>query len=215
MGGDRGPRGSASRAASRRLRAALTLGAMPITTGIVGVLGVVTVVTLRQVASRAAVRQAAMARRTRRCSGETVALERARYASHTAGPRPPLRGRGGSLTGSPGRGYPGARRRMEGMPGSHASIGSSSGGSDGRARVGSAVNPPPLRGDASQRCDEAHADGSPSGGPAATCPACRQTRDTALVVIGRVQGWREEQGCGLSWCQYCRNKQYLRQNQST
>src|SRR5215831_807202 len=36
----------------RRLRAALTLGAMPITTGIVGVLGVVTVVTLRQVASQ-------------------------------------------------------------------------------------------------------------------------------------------------------------------
>jgi len=36
----------------RRLRAALTLGAMPMTTGIVGVLGVVTVVTLRQVASQ-------------------------------------------------------------------------------------------------------------------------------------------------------------------
>jgi len=36
----------------RRLRAALTLGAMPIATGIVGVLGVVTVVTLRQVASQ-------------------------------------------------------------------------------------------------------------------------------------------------------------------
>src|SRR5215471_2506039 len=55
------------------------------------------------------------------------------------------------MTGSPGGGYPGGSASHGGHAGSHASIGSSSGGSDGRARVGSAGAPPPLRGDASQR----------------------------------------------------------------
>jgi hypothetical protein len=57
------------------------------------------------------------------------------------------------MTGSPGGGYAGGSASHGGHAGSHARIGWSSGGSDGRARVGSAGDPPPLRGDASQRCD--------------------------------------------------------------
>jgi len=41
----------------------------------------------------------------------------------------------------------------------------------------------------------------------ATSPACRQTRYTALVVIGRVRGWPgKSHGCGLSCRPYRRNK---------
>ena len=41
----------------------------------------------------------------------------------------------------------------------------------------------------------------------AASPACRQTRYTAFVVIGRVRGWPgKSHGCGLSCRQYCRNK---------
>src|SRR5215471_8882959 len=93
-----------------------------------------------------------MARRTRRCSGETVALERARYASPYGRTTSATSRTGRLMPGAPGGGYPGGSASHGGHAGSHASIGWSSGGSDGRARVGSAGDPPPLRGDVWQRC---------------------------------------------------------------
>jgi len=158
--------------APRRWRAALTLGAMPMTPGIVGVLGVVTGGTRRQVASQSG-RPAG-----RHGPPDTPLLRRDRRASaRDASPycRPPsaTARTGRRMTGSPGGGSPGGSASHGGHAGASASIGASSGGSEGRASVGAAVDPPPLRGAASPRGDAAHADGSPSGGPRPARPAGR------------------------------------------